>query len=148
MDRQIFRVIGKATTLAAYVLSTTHIVLVELNWLRGYRMAYRIRQGREFVTPPAGLSYTGLCVAPMFGFPAVLDFAATGSCTKWTTLVRKTTSHHLYSRKRLTCCSFCMLTTNSTQAVRRCSKLAARSWTHILRLRQWLSWFSWRHVGG
>jgi citrate synthase len=22
-------------------------------------MAYRIRQGREFVTPPAGLSYTG-----------------------------------------------------------------------------------------
>ncbi|KAH9002916.1 peroxysomal citrate synthase [Lactarius hatsudake] len=39
MDRQIFRIIGKATTLAA--------------------MAYRIRQGREFVTPPAGLSYTG-----------------------------------------------------------------------------------------
>jgi len=39
MDRQIFRIIGKATTLAA--------------------MAYRVRQGREFVTPPAGLSYTG-----------------------------------------------------------------------------------------
>ncbi|KAI0288017.1 citrate synthase-like protein, partial [Russula brevipes] len=39
MDRQIFRIIGKATTLAA--------------------MAYRIRQGREFVSPPAGLSYTG-----------------------------------------------------------------------------------------
>ncbi|KAI0001483.1 peroxysomal citrate synthase [Russula compacta] len=39
MDRQVFRIIGKATTLAA--------------------MAYRIRQGREFVTPPAGLSYTG-----------------------------------------------------------------------------------------
>ncbi|KAI0279723.1 peroxysomal citrate synthase [Russula aff. rugulosa BPL654] len=39
MDRQIFRIIGKATTLAA--------------------MAYRVRQGREFVIPPAGLSYTG-----------------------------------------------------------------------------------------
>jgi len=38
MDRQIYRIIGKATTLAA--------------------MAYRIRQGREFVTPPTGLSYT------------------------------------------------------------------------------------------
>ena len=25
-------------------------------------MAYRIRQGREFATPPAGLSYTGQCV--------------------------------------------------------------------------------------
>ncbi|THH07059.1 hypothetical protein EW145_g3637 [Phellinidium pouzarii] len=39
MDKQIFRLIGKATTLAA--------------------MAYRVRQGRKFVTPPAGLSYTG-----------------------------------------------------------------------------------------
>lgn len=39
MDKQIFRLIGKATTLAA--------------------MAYRIRQGRDFVTPPTGLSYTG-----------------------------------------------------------------------------------------
>ncbi|KAK7690677.1 hypothetical protein QCA50_005776 [Cerrena zonata] len=39
MDRQIYRIIGKATTLAA--------------------MAYRIRQGRDFVTPPVGLSYTG-----------------------------------------------------------------------------------------
>jgi citrate synthase len=38
MDRQIFRIIGKATTLAA--------------------MAYRVRQGREFVTSPVGLSYT------------------------------------------------------------------------------------------
>ncbi|THH30026.1 hypothetical protein EUX98_g4178 [Antrodiella citrinella] len=37
MDRQIYRIIGKATTLAA--------------------MAYRIRQGREFVIPPTGLSY-------------------------------------------------------------------------------------------
>ena len=27
-------------------------------------MAYRVRQGREFVTPPAGLSYTGQCVVP------------------------------------------------------------------------------------
>ncbi|KAI0734321.1 peroxysomal citrate synthase [Fomitopsis betulina] len=39
MDRQIYRLIGKATTLAA--------------------MAYRVRQGREFVTPPVGFSYTG-----------------------------------------------------------------------------------------
>ncbi|KZT07791.1 peroxysomal citrate synthase [Laetiporus sulphureus 93-53] len=39
MDRQIYRLIGKATTLAA--------------------MAYRVRQGRDFVSPPAGLSYTG-----------------------------------------------------------------------------------------
>ncbi|KAK0450233.1 peroxysomal citrate synthase [Armillaria borealis] len=39
MDKQIYRLIGKATTLAA--------------------MAYRVRQGREFVTPPTGLSYTG-----------------------------------------------------------------------------------------
>ncbi|KAJ3994255.1 peroxysomal citrate synthase [Lentinula boryana] len=39
MDRQIYRLIGKATTLAA--------------------MAYRVRQGRSFVTPPTGLSYTG-----------------------------------------------------------------------------------------
>ncbi|KII85036.1 hypothetical protein PLICRDRAFT_116779 [Plicaturopsis crispa FD-325 SS-3] len=39
MDQQIFRLIGKATTLAA--------------------MAYRVRQGRAFVTPPTGLSYTG-----------------------------------------------------------------------------------------
>jgi len=39
MDKQIYRLIGKATTLAA--------------------MAYRVRQGRDFVTPPNGLSYTG-----------------------------------------------------------------------------------------
>ncbi|KIM73263.1 hypothetical protein PILCRDRAFT_829277 [Piloderma croceum F 1598] len=39
MDKQIYRLIGKATTLAA--------------------MAYRVRQGREFVIPPTGLSYTG-----------------------------------------------------------------------------------------
>ncbi|KAJ7903452.1 peroxysomal citrate synthase [Mycena olivaceomarginata] len=39
MDKQIIRLIGKATTLAA--------------------MAYRVRQGREFVTPPTGLSYAG-----------------------------------------------------------------------------------------
>ncbi|KAG9046366.1 hypothetical protein FS837_004542 [Tulasnella sp. UAMH 9824] len=38
MDKQIYRIIGKATTFAA--------------------MAYRVRSGRPFVTPPAGLSYT------------------------------------------------------------------------------------------
>ncbi|KAG9314980.1 citrate synthase-like protein [Chiua virens] len=37
MDKQIYRLIGKATTLAA--------------------MAYRVRQGREFVVPPTGMSY-------------------------------------------------------------------------------------------
>ena len=26
---------------------------------RVFRMAYRVRQGRNFVTPPSGLSYTG-----------------------------------------------------------------------------------------
>ena len=39
MDKQILRLIGKATTMAA--------------------MAYRVRQGRAFVIPPTGLSYTG-----------------------------------------------------------------------------------------
>jgi len=39
MDKQIFRLIGKATTFAA--------------------MAYRVRQGRGFITPPTGMSYTG-----------------------------------------------------------------------------------------
>jgi len=39
MDKQIYRLIGKATTMAA--------------------MAYRVRQGRTFITPPKGLSYTG-----------------------------------------------------------------------------------------
>lgn len=39
MDKQIYRLIGKAPTLAA--------------------MAYRVRQGRHFITPPPGLSYTG-----------------------------------------------------------------------------------------
>ncbi|KZV96617.1 peroxysomal citrate synthase [Exidia glandulosa HHB12029] len=38
MDKQIYRLIGKATTLAA--------------------MAYRVRQGRDFVVPPVGMSYT------------------------------------------------------------------------------------------
>lgn len=38
MDKQIYRLIGKATTLAA--------------------MAYRVRQGRDFVVPPTGMNYT------------------------------------------------------------------------------------------
>ncbi|GAA5998023.1 uncharacterized protein JCM10292_002269 [Rhodotorula paludigena] len=38
MDKQIFRLLGKAITVAA--------------------MAYRMRMGRQFVKPPAGLSYT------------------------------------------------------------------------------------------
>ena len=32
-------------------------------------MAYRVRQGREFVIPPAGLSYTGQCVAHCVAMP-------------------------------------------------------------------------------
>jgi citrate synthase len=43
MDKQIYRLIGKAPTLAA--------------------MAYRVRQGRHFITPPPGLSYTGSYVS-------------------------------------------------------------------------------------
>jgi hypothetical protein len=104
-----------------------------------HRMAYRVRQGREFVTPPAGLSYTGQCVVtgPFYLSPG--QCVVTGSCTKWITLARKATNRPQYSRKRLTCCSFCMLTTNSMQAVRRCSKLVAPSWIHTLRSRQWLT---------
>jgi len=58
MDRQIYRLIGKATTLAAWVVTKPWAAVL---WLAEteYRMAYRVRQGREFVTPPTGLSYTG-----------------------------------------------------------------------------------------
>lgn len=43
IDKQLYRLIGKAPTIAA--------------------MAYRVRQGRPFNRPPAGLSYTAsLCV--------------------------------------------------------------------------------------
>lgn len=47
LDKQIFRLIGKAPTLAA--------------------MAYRVRQGRHFVAAPPGLSYTGSCVLVSMG---------------------------------------------------------------------------------
>jgi citrate synthase len=47
LDKQIFRLIGKAPTLAA--------------------MAYRVRQGRHFVAAPPGLSYTGSCVLISLG---------------------------------------------------------------------------------
>ena len=62
MDKQIFRIIGKATTLAAYVdviLNGSSRVDLQCFFPR---MAYRVRQGREFVTPPTGLSYTGSSV--------------------------------------------------------------------------------------
>jgi citrate synthase len=36
-------------------------------------MAYRVRQGREFVIPPAGLSYTGQCVARCVAVSPVID---------------------------------------------------------------------------
>lgn len=43
MDKQIYRLVGKAPTLAA--------------------MAYRVRQGRDFVVPPPGMSYAESYVA-------------------------------------------------------------------------------------
>ncbi|KAH8831684.1 peroxysomal citrate synthase [Flagelloscypha sp. PMI_526] len=52
MDKQIYRIIGKATTLAA--------------------MAYRVRQGRQFVVPPTGMSYTE-------SFLFQMDYLAQGS---------------------------------------------------------------------
>ncbi len=73
MDRQIFRVIGKATTLAAYVRPHLHLISCTHLEQFGYRMAYRVRQGREFVIPPAGLSYTGQCVTRCVAMTSVLD---------------------------------------------------------------------------
>jgi citrate synthase len=35
-------------------------------------MAYRVRQGREFVVPPTGLSYTGAWVPYLFPLPLTL----------------------------------------------------------------------------
>ena len=37
-------------------------------------MAYRVRQGREFVIPPAGLSYTGQCVTRYAVMPPALTW--------------------------------------------------------------------------
>jgi citrate synthase len=50
MDKQIYRLIGKATTLAA--------------------MAYRVRQGREFVVPPTGMGYTESYVPSVYRLTA------------------------------------------------------------------------------
>ena len=58
MDKQIYRLIGKATTLAAFVDPFRVLLCFHTHPAR-LRMAYRVRQGREFVTPPTGLSYTG-----------------------------------------------------------------------------------------
>jgi citrate synthase len=58
MDKQIFRLIGKATTFAAYVLDFVYVES-DAEYDSCCSMAYRIRQGRDFVTPPTGLSYTG-----------------------------------------------------------------------------------------
>jgi citrate synthase len=59
MDRQIFRLIGKATTLAACVLPVIVPLFVTYSdYNCTCRMAYRIRQGRDFVVPPTGMSYT------------------------------------------------------------------------------------------
>lgn len=38
---------------------TIHIINLEMSDIDIDRMAYRVRQGRDFVTPPVGLSYTG-----------------------------------------------------------------------------------------
>ena len=61
LDKQIYRLIGKATTLAAYVMPVCHVSNSNVNIFTS-RMAYRVRQGREFVTPPTNLSYTGSSV--------------------------------------------------------------------------------------
>lgn len=62
MDRQIYRLIGKATTLAAYAPLVFLTLRISSSDQLAYSMAYRVRQGREFVTPPVGLSYTGSSV--------------------------------------------------------------------------------------
>jgi hypothetical protein len=51
-------------------------------------MAYRVRQGREFVTPPAGLSYTGQYVPLRGPLLSVLVHVPAGSYTRWITLAR------------------------------------------------------------
>ncbi|GAA5924664.1 uncharacterized protein JCM15063_005702 [Sporobolomyces koalae] len=61
MDKQIFRIIGKTATLAA--------------------MAYRVRQGRPFVLPPAGMSYTA-------SFLYMLDYANEPNYRPHPTLVK------------------------------------------------------------
>lgn len=63
MDKQIYRLIGKATTLAASVCKFAAALPVLIFLF--HRMAYRVRQGRDFVTPPTGVSYTGSYVFPV-----------------------------------------------------------------------------------
>jgi hypothetical protein len=58
-------------------------------------------------------------------YPQSLTWLDTGSYTRWTTLVRRITSRLPYSRRRSTCCSFCMPITNSTRVVLRCFRQAA-----------------------
>lgn len=59
MDRQIFRLIGKATTLAACVSTVvTPLSVTCFDRNRTCSMAYRVRQGRDFVVPPTGMNYT------------------------------------------------------------------------------------------
>jgi hypothetical protein len=69
-------------------------------------------------------------------YPLSLTWLDTGSYTRWTTSVRRITSRLPCSRRRSTCCSFCMPTTNSTQVVLQCFRQAAHWWTHILLSRQ------------
>ena len=64
LDKQIYRLIGKATTLAAYVTRIRHVSNSNEKIFTS-RMAYRVRQGREFVTPPTNLSYAGSSVLLM-----------------------------------------------------------------------------------
>jgi hypothetical protein len=68
--------------------------------------------------------------------PQSLTWLGIGSYTRWTTSARRIISRLPCSRRRSTCCSFCMPTTNSTQVVLRCFRQAAHWWTHILLLRQ------------
>ena len=60
MNRQIYRLIGKATTLAASVPDRyVRVFSIAHQCFPLRSMAYRVRQGRNFVTTPVGLSYTG-----------------------------------------------------------------------------------------
>src|SRR6202012_384873 len=103
MDRQIFRIIGKATTLAAYVQSFLRSAEAELvSWLQdglSCPPGSRVRNA----TCGSLVYWTVRCFYSPSLSPVMC--VVTGSCTKWTTLARTATSHPLYSRKRLTCCS-------------------------------------------
>ena len=137
IDRQIFRIIGKATTLAAYVSYAVHTVepaTAELatGWpIVSVRVVSSSRRRRaSHILGSASLLVRSDAVGSFDVFPPL------GSYTRWTTLARRTTSRLPCSRKHSTCYSFCTLTTNSMQVAPRCFRQAAHWWTHILLWRQ------------